>query len=130
MQVSIAHRLSTIQDSDTLFVIGEGRLLEQAEYDEKYPHARQGGPYADYAVGIMQPDGRSVYVDAAEPHESNLARYMNHASGEAANCAAWTLAEPTPRVLIFASGDLEPGDELVWDYGERYWEGRADLRER
>lgn len=51
---------------------------------------------------------------------------MNHADGESANCHAWTLAEPTPRVLLFAGVDLVAGEELVWDYGEAYWMGRKD----
>lgn len=105
----------------------EGRILEQAEFDLTYPHARRAdGPHADYAVGIEQADGDGVYVDAASPDESNIARYMNHADAETANCAAWTLAHPMPRVLIFAQEELAPGVELVWDYGRDYWEGRED----
>jgi len=114
-----------------------GELLEQNEYDERYPKPLPGqgggggGKSADYAVGIARPDGSSVYVDAADPAASNLARFMNHAedgNGEpgSANCAAWTLWEPSPRVLLFAARDIEEGEELVWDYGEQYWEGRGD----
>lgn len=102
----------------------EGRVLETDEYGALYQQA--DGPQADYAVGMTRPDGTSVYIDAADPAESNVARYMNHADGPAANCCAWTIVEPAPRVLIFASEDVEAGDELVWDYGESYWEGRVD----
>jgi len=102
-----------------------GRVLDQSAYDAKYPHAtRADGPHADYAVGIVQPDGASMYVDAANPQESNLARFMNHAEQEVANCVVWTVSLPAPRVLVFASELLAPGVELVWDYGADYWEGR------
>jgi len=65
-----------------------------------------------------------MYVDAANPQESNLARFMNHAEQEVANCVVWTVSLPAPRVLVFASELLAPGVELVWDYGADYWEGR------
>lgn len=111
-----------------------GELIEQNEYDERYhkplPGQGGGGKSADYAVGIARPDDSSAYVDAADPAKSNLARYMNHAEeGDepgSANCAAWTLWEPSPRVLLFAARDIEEGEELLWDYGEQYWEGRGD----
>jgi len=102
----------------------EGRWIESDEYEQRYP--QEGKAHADYAVGIARADGSTVFVDAADRAESNLARYMNHADGASANCHAWTLAEPTPRVLLFAGADLEAGEELVWDYGESYWEGRED----
>ena len=108
-----------------------GKLIEQWEYDELYPRAHASGPFADYAVGILMDDGRSVYVDAADPRESNLARFMNH-DAVAPNCHAWTLTNPVgnvpPRVLIFVGIDVAPGEELVWDYGDEYWKGRNDMR--
>jgi ABC-type multidrug transport system fused ATPase/permease subunit len=42
--VTIAHRLSTIQDSDVLFVIGDGRLLEQGSHADLM--TAQGAYYA------------------------------------------------------------------------------------
>jgi len=101
-----------------------GEVIDQAEYDARYPKANTDGPYADYAVGIVQDDGSSHYVDAVDALKSNLARYMNHAEAAEANCVAWTLSQPAPRVLIFANEPLAPGVELVWDYGREYWEGR------
>eukprot|EP00325_Prymnesiales_sp_UTEX-LB-985_P034556 CAMPEP_0174728882 /NCGR_PEP_ID=MMETSP1094-20130205/52598_1 /TAXON_ID=156173 /ORGANISM="Chrysochromulina brevifilum, Strain UTEX LB 985" /LENGTH=127 /DNA_ID=CAMNT_0015930889 /DNA_START=194 /DNA_END=573 /DNA_ORIENTATION=- len=49
-------------ESGTYLFDYEGRLIEQEEYDTTYPNARAGGPYADYAVGMVLDDGRSVYV--------------------------------------------------------------------
>jgi hypothetical protein len=112
----------------------EGEILEQEEYDERYLRSMEAsdgggseacpGAIAEYAVGIVRPDGTSVYVDAALPEESNLARFMNHGKAGEANVESWTLCDPTPRVLMFAAADLSPGDELLWDYGSAYWEGR------
>ena len=116
-----------IEQGAYLFDYG-GRLIDQEEYDDKYPNAHTGGPHADYAVGLVLDDGSSVYVDAAEPEESNLARYMNHAEPHAANVVAWTLTTPVPRVLLFVSEDVAPGEELVWSYGEGYWSGREGDR--
>ena len=99
-------------------------MLDQSEYDARYPRSDQDRALAEYAVGIEQADGSYVYVDAADPSESNLARYMNHAEAEVANAVAWTLTEPSPRVLIFANQPLSAGVEIVWDYGRAYWEGR------
>ena len=64
--------------------------------------------------------------DASVNESSTLARYMNHSLDP--SVSACTLADgPRPRVLFFAACDLVAGDELVWNYGEGYWEGRADL---
>ena len=37
---------------------------------------------------------------------------------------------PDRRLRFFAARDLEPGEELTFDYGDDYWLGREDeLRE-
>ena len=103
-----------------------GRLIEQDEYNARYTVSRTGGVQADYAVGMVLDDGRSVYVDAADAAESNLARYMNHAEPDLANCVAWTVTQPEPRVMLFAGDALAAGSEMVWDYGREYWTDRTD----
>ena len=104
----------------------DGQVLEQPDYDALYPEA--SGVRADYAIGILRPDGSSVYVDAADPSQSNLARYINHADADAPelNCRAWTQWDPVPRVMLYALRDLQSGEELLWNYGEGYWDGRED----
>lgn len=64
-----------------------------------------------------------MHVDAADPLEGNLARYMNHAE-VAPNCLVVALYEPDIRVLIFAGRDVAIGEELCWDYGPAFWAGR------
>jgi hypothetical protein len=102
----------------------EGELIDQQSYDARY--SPESAKQADYAVGLLLPDGRSVYIDAADEAQSNLARFMNHVDSDQANVVAWTLYEPTPRVLCFAARDLEAGVELRFDYGEEYWRDRDD----
>ena len=113
---------SAISEGTYLMDYG-GKVLEQAEYDRRYPTGGEHEP--DYAVAILRSDGRTSYVDAAREKESNLARYMNHAEGDGANCVAWTLSEPAVRVMLFAAHDLAAGEELCWDYGAAYWECRS-----
>mmetsp|Transcript_90879 Transcript_90879/g.272931 ORF Transcript_90879/g.272931 Transcript_90879/m.272931 type:complete len:435 (+) Transcript_90879:309-1613(+) len=99
-----------------------GELLNEPQFDARYP----SGEGADYAVGIdsTQSGGQAVYIDAANPSMSNLARYMNHCDA-APNCRAATLRSP-PRLMLFTTRDVEVGEELVWDYGARYWGQRPD----
>lgn len=104
-----------------------GEVLTQAEFDERYSPPSGAKGVADYAVGVVRADGSFMYVDAASPALSNNARYMNHA-GDEPNCVMWTLADPRPRLLMFARRDLAAGEELSFDYGALYWEGRDDLR--
>jgi len=101
----------------------KGRVREDGEHAELYP--RNTGR-SNYSVGIMRADGSSIFIDATSLAESNLARYINHADADEANVVAWTLAEPQPRVLMFAGRVLLPGEEMSWDYGQAFWAGRED----
>jgi hypothetical protein len=100
----------------------EGELLDEREYARRYPD----GVPADYAVGLDRADGSAVYVDGARLERSNIGRFLNH-DGGTPTCAMYTLADPAPRLLLFALQDMAVGDELTWDYGERYWRARDDM---
>ena len=112
-------------DAGTYLFDYRGKLLEQPEYDARYNSGAAVEIRADYAVCIERPDFSSVYLDGQDPLESNIARYMNHAD-VAPNCRVSTLYEPTARALMFASRDLEVGEEMCWDYGPNYWRDRDD----
>jgi len=108
-----------------------GELIDQTAFEARYEGPE--GPRSEYAISILLPDERSVYIDARDPRVSNVARFMNHAEATPGrNCECWTLSPPTTskvRALLFASRDLAVGEELCWDYGEKYWEGRNDKLE-
>lgn len=105
----------------------KGRVREDDEHTELYP---EDTGRSNYSIGILRSDGSTVFVDGTDPTESNLARYMNHADDDADGCnvAAWTLADPQPRVLLFARRGLVPGEEMLWDYGQAFWAGREGER--
>lgn len=48
---------------------------------------------------------------------TNLARYMNHSCDP--NCEAEI---DGARIMIYALRDIEPGEELTYDYGEEYFD--------
>ncbi len=43
--IAIAHRLSTIKDADCIYVMGQGRILQQGTHEALI---QQGGPYAEF----------------------------------------------------------------------------------
>lgn len=49
----------------------------------------------------------------------NTARYINHACGSAANCEAEL---DRGRIFILAKKNIQPGEELTYDYGEEYFD--------
>ena len=53
---------------------------------------------------------------------------MNHGKARASrNVRRVYQRWPVRRVLFFASRDIAAGEELQYDYGDKYWAGREDL---
>ncbi|RME29989.1 SET domain-containing protein [Candidatus Parcubacteria bacterium] len=67
---------------------------------------RRGGKY------LFEIDNRWT-IDGKD--RGNLARYINHSCRP--NCEADVVDD---RICIFALRDIEPGEELTYDYGEEY----------
>jgi SET domain-containing protein len=64
----------------------------------------------------------ACYVDSEDPSYSIWTRYLNH--GSTPNVRVKSVERGRngrPRVWFVATRDVEPGDELLWDYGEDYW---------
>jgi hypothetical protein len=101
----------------------EGERIDKVEYDRRYPNR-----VSDYTVGVKK-NNVITFIDAVDPELSGLARYMNH-SGARPNVKMEVdlMADP-PRVLLYAIKDIEPGDELVWNYGVGYVQAHPDLVE-
>ena len=57
-------------------------------------------------------------------HDSRLMRFVNDAPRRSANCVTKAiLVDGQPHVMLFACCDIEPGDEIVYDYkgGDLWW---------
>ncbi|EOD05775.1 hypothetical protein EMIHUDRAFT_219861 [Emiliania huxleyi CCMP1516] len=66
--------------------------------------------------------GDDTFVDSEEYATANWTRFLNH--GADANLRVKSLLkgmDGRPRVWFQALRDIEPGEELLWDYGESYW---------
>jgi len=61
--IVIAHRLSTVEDADTIFVLEDGRLVEQGTHEALL---EQNGRYAELWSLQRRDDGQVARLDAAE----------------------------------------------------------------
>jgi ABC-type bacteriocin/lantibiotic exporters, contain an N-terminal double-glycine peptidase domain len=62
--IVIAHRLSTIENADTIYVLEDGRLVEQGPHDELLA---EGGRYAELWALQRRDADRSARPNPAEP---------------------------------------------------------------
>mmetsp|Transcript_45980 Transcript_45980/g.103866 ORF Transcript_45980/g.103866 Transcript_45980/m.103866 type:complete len:395 (-) Transcript_45980:322-1506(-) len=130
----------------------EGEWLGLRDLDVRYPHTapllkpgdpprptanladiewrndrmRRGvGLSGDYIFGA----GENIFVDGEDIEKSNWGRFINHApeleKDPACNLRCKTLASDMfgkPRVWFVAIRDIAPGEELLFDYGDTYWD--------
>ena len=85
-----------------------GERLTPAEADARYPEDGTA-PHHTFLFAIEDDDGSEVVIDAAV--DGNDARYINHSC--APNCDA--IVE-RGRIWIETIRDVEPGEELAYDY--------------
>jgi hypothetical protein len=58
------------------------------------------------------------YVDAQDPRKSNWARFINcPGPGDEPNVE---VVEEQGELQVWSRRDLRPGEELLWDYGDKY----------
>ena len=85
-----------------------GARLTPAEADARYPDV-PGERHHTYLFAIDDDDGSEVVVDAAV--DGNAARFINHSCDP--NCDA---VVEHGRIWIETIRDIEPGEELAYDY--------------
>lgn len=65
-----------------------------------------------------------IYIDAEDEYESLWTRFINHASPPHNNVNPKSVPESydgKPRVWFMANRDIQPGEEICFDYGDDYW---------
>jgi len=82
----------------------------------------------DLAAG-EEPERVALYIDAEDPDRSSWTRYVNHAetADSCCNLKLQTAAAPVACAWLVASREIEPGEELHFDYGPCYSLPRSDV---
>lgn len=97
----------------------EGELLGKRQYFERYPTGQSA-----YVMGVDHE--WAIDASALVAHTSTFsAVHMNH-SRMRPNVVRY-MSRAQRRVSLFAARDIAPGEELVYNYGARYWQGRENL---
>ena len=97
-----------------------GEVLTQDEYVARYPNED-----ADYVLGANE----DYNVDARDPSKSSYCRYLNHApAGPTCNVFLEIVRRRKQRwkdIKFYTGRVVAEGEELCFDYGRQYWQGRA-----
>ena len=96
----------------------ESLVVVVSEEDKR----RQRDGYAvDYAETL---EGLGLLLSAKD--YGNVARFVNHSESEAnATLAPVTASSGLRRLLIVTTKTIEPGDQILMDYGKAYWQGKG-----
>mmetsp|Transcript_5554 Transcript_5554/g.20240 ORF Transcript_5554/g.20240 Transcript_5554/m.20240 type:complete len:354 (+) Transcript_5554:78-1139(+) len=97
----------------------EGEMLSEREYWYRYPSG-----VSDYCMGL---DSDRVFdgTDIAKDTDRFTGAHLNHSR---TRCNV--LRRPCRRkgkISFYSLRQIEPGEELLIDYGRRYWQGREHL---
>jgi hypothetical protein len=98
-----------------------GEVLTQKRYLRRYPRED-----ARYVLGANE----DYNVDASDPHKSSFTRYLNHATGDAANVFFEVVKVRRQRaktIKFYTGRQVTPGEELCFDYGPEYWRDRDPI---
>ncbi len=76
---------------------------------------------SDYLLGLT-----SKWLIAGEGPKANHTRYINHS---AEPNALPVISNRWKTARIVAIRDIEPGEEIFFDYGEAYWEAAAQTEQ-
>ena len=109
-------------------------LEKPTKEDRRWKRSRKRrgqGMSGDYIFDL----GDEIYIDAEDSDNSGWCRYMNHAADTSDECnvrthhddggRVWSDGETSvmPKLWFTALRNIEPGEELLYDYGDDYWIG-------
>lgn len=100
-----------------------GELISEAEGERRYPTLPDGNDGPEHTYLLMLDDDRSLVIDANVG--GNAARYINHSCEP--NCEPIAYGD---HMWIIAVRDIEPGEELAYDYAIELDEPHTPARKR
>jgi ATP-binding cassette, subfamily B, bacterial len=118
--ISTSHRLAVTADADCIFVLDQGRIVEQGSHDELLAaNGGYAGLWRKQSGFRFSADGRHVEVDAARLKTFPILENLDEGK----------LAEIAP---LFATETYPPGREIVrqGDLGDRFYiivRGKAEV---
>ena len=101
-----------------------GDVLTAKELALRYPPVNGTISENSYLFELVE---NARFIDAADPDSPNVnwTRYINHSS-DSPNLEI-ELNPSQDLVWFTALRDIEVGEEFVFDYGERYWDGCEEM---
>ena len=98
------------------------------KYNLSYPRSEREKWEQEYAINdegcyileVQLPTGKWLCMDATR-NEKSFGRYINHARRTEANIRMHSplLIRGKWRVAMYSTRNIEPGDELAYDYGDQ-----------
>ena len=83
---------------------------------------------SDYCAALKNPgNGVLTFVDGQDERLGSPSRWMNHdgARPNVGRRSFFPRDGTPPRILMYSLRELQPGDELQWNYGDGYWAARS-----
>ena len=71
--------------------------------------------------------GRLLIIDGEDPQYANWTRFLNHSAKRPCLSASRAMHAEVPVIVFCSNREIEPGEELLFDYGEGYgFDGMVD----
>lgn len=97
-----------------------GEVLTEDQFHARYPKQD-----ADYVLTA----NLNYHIDARDPVSSGHMRFANHSSVEPAENTIFTVVRKRKQrhkdIKFFTTRAVAIGEELLYDYGDDYWDGRT-----
>mmetsp|Transcript_5831 Transcript_5831/g.8997 ORF Transcript_5831/g.8997 Transcript_5831/m.8997 type:complete len:351 (-) Transcript_5831:3003-4055(-) len=106
-----------------------GEILSETEYFTRYPQGN--GRYVAEVPSLWWGGEEPLYIDGIDPTKSGIARYMNSQPSPHAN-VKWkkqSSGSQAGRMFFYSIRDIQPTEELFFDYGDNYWHVVATAQE-